>query len=482
MQSVFGKLQKVGKALMLPVAVLPVAGLLLRLSDAGLTFIPEILRTYFGLAAGAIFGSAQSGLSLIFAVAIAFGIAKNNHGAAGLAGLIGFQINKAVYTYIAPDMASLGVLDGIIIGLLAGFLYNKYHNIKFPDYLQFFGGKRFIPIITAFATVFTGIAFGYTMPLIHAALTGLSDVMSSTGAFGAFIYGFGNRLLIPFGLHHVLNNVVWFLVGDFTTATGEVIRGDLLRFLQGDPTAGALCSGFYPVIMFGLPGAALAMIKAAKPENRKAITGLMASAGFTAFLTGVTEPIEFAFAFIAFPLFVVHAVIQGVVNAITYMLGIKMAFGFSGGLIDYMIYYKQATVIGGNPLMLIPIGIATAALYYVLFTFAINKWNIMTPGREDMNDEDLVDGSAGNVSVAAVRYFELLGGIENIIEVDSCITRLRLRVKDNTNIDEASLKAVGAAGVLKQSKANIQVVVGTKAELIAEELKSILNDEMRKLS
>jgi len=472
MGGVFTKLQKVGKALMLPVAVLPAAGLLLRLGAGDVPGISGTFATIIFKAGDGIFGPGQANLSLIFAIAIAFGIAKQNHGAAGLAGAIAYLVNKSVYTALAPELASLGVLDGICMGLLAGFLYNKYHSIKLPDYLQFFGGKRFVPIAAAFAAIFTGIFFGYSMPFIQGGLRAMSNVMGSTGAFGAFVYGLGNRLLIPVGMHHVLNSVIWTLVGEFTTATGEVIRGDLLRFLQGDPTAGALESGFYPIIMFGLPAAAFAMYRAAKPENRKGVAGMFASVGFTAFLTGVTEPIEFAFAFVAFPLFVVHAVLQGIASALTYALDIRMAFGFSGGLLDYLIFFKQSSDIGGNPFLLIPIGLGFAALYYTLFTWAIKKFDIPTPGRYDeVSEENENYVAEKGIANIAKEYVAILGGRDNIVDIDSCITRLRLTLKDNSRIDEKAIKRLGAAGVIKPNNKNVQVVVGTQAELIAEDMK-----------
>lgn len=465
MQSVFGKLQKVGKALMLPIAVMPAAAILLRLG-AGVPGIEGLLADIMLKAGAGIFDN----LYLLFGIGVALGLAKGNHGAAALAGAIGVLVCKNVYEVINPDI-NTGVMVGMIMGVIAGSLYNKYHDIKLPEFLGFFGGKRFVPIITSFVAVVVGIVFGYVWPVIQTGIDTIGNAAIQAGPIGTFFFGFGNRLLIPVGLHHVLNSIFWFTFGSFTNAAGEVVNGDLWRYFAGDPSAGIYMAGWYPVMMFGLPAACFAMYRAAKPQNRKAVGGMLFSIAFTSFLTGITEPIEFLFVYIAPGLYLVHAIMAGFALAITQLLGILHGFGFSAGLIDYMLNMHLAS----NGLMLIPLGLAFSALYYVVFKFMIEKFNIETPGRmEELSEE--VDNAIADKGVAAVaiEYFHLLGGHDNIVDIDSCITRLRLTVKDNSQIQEAPLKRLGAAGVIKPNSKNMQVVVGTHAELIAEEMKKML--------
>ncbi len=453
MNQSFGKLQKVGKALMTPVAVLPVAAILLRLGV--LWDIPIITA-----AGAAIFDN----LALLFAIGVAFGLAKNNQGAAGLAGAVGYLVITKVATTMNGDI-NMGVLAGMISGIMAGALYNKFYNISLPDWLGFFGGKRFVPIVTSFAALALGILFGYIWPPIQNGLDGVGNWMIGAGALGVFSFGFLNRLLIPFGLHHVLNSIVWFVFGEYGGATG-----DLGRFFAGDPEAGIFMAGFYPVMMFGLPAAALAIYTTAKKENRPAIAGMLFSVAFTSFLTGITEPIEFMFMFLAPVLFVAHAILTGISMAVVQGLGILHGFGFSAGFIDYTINWGLAT----KPIMLIPVGLAFGAVYYFLFVFIINKMNLPTPGRlDDETGDDSVINELG-VAGAAAEYIKALGGAHNIEDVDSCITRLRLTLKDNTSVSDDALKALGASGVIRPNSKNIQVIVGTKANNIAEEIKEAL--------
>ncbi len=453
MNQSFGKLQKVGKALMTPVAVLPVAAILLRLGV--LWDIPIITA-----AGAAIFDN----LALLFAIGVAFGLAKNNQGAAGLAGAVGYLVITKVATTMNADI-NMGVLAGMISGIMAGALYNKFYNISLPDWLGFFGGKRFVPIVTSFAALALGVLFGYIWPPIQNGLDGVGNWMIGAGALGVFSFGFLNRLLIPFGLHHVLNSIVWFVFGEFGGATG-----DLGRFFAGDPEAGIFMAGFYPVMMFGLPAAALAIYTTAKKENRPAIAGMLFSVAFTSFLTGITEPIEFMFMFLAPVLFVAHALLTGLSMAVVQGLGILHGFGFSAGFIDYTINWGLAT----NPIMLIPVGLAFGAIYYFLFVFIIKKFDLPTPGRlDDETGDDSVINELG-ISGIASEYVKALGGASNIEDVDSCITRLRLTLKDNSGVSDDDLKALGASGVIRPNTKNIQVIVGTKANNIAEEIKDAL--------
>ena len=462
MGSFFGKLQKVGKALMLPIAVMPAAAILLRLG-AGVPGIEGIVAEIMLKAGAAIFDN----LYLLFGIGIALGLAKDNHGAAALAGAVGVLVTKNVYTVIDPDI-NTGVMVGIIMGVIAGVLYNKFHNIKLPEFLGFFGGKRFVPIITSFAGVAMGIVFGILWPYAQNGIDAIGNAAINAGAVGTFFFGFGNRLLIPIGLHHVLNSIFWFTFGSFTNAAGEVVNGDLWRYFAGDPSAGVYMAGFFPMMMFGLPAACLAMYHSAKKENKKAVAGMFISIAFTSFLTGITEPIEFLFVFLSPLLYLVHAILTGLSLALTQVLGILHGFGFSAGLIDYLLNMYLST----KGLLIIPLGLAFGVVYYFVFRFMIAKFDIPTPGRlDEVSEESDNLISERGVSEVARGYFNAIGGRENIVEIDSCITRLRLTLKDASIIDEAAIKRLGAAGIIKPNNKNVQIVVGTHAELIAEEMK-----------
>lgn len=453
MKGSFSSIQKVGKALMTPVAVLPAAALLLRFGV--LWNIPVMTA-----AGDAIFAN----LAVIFAIGVAFGLAKNNQGVAALAGFVGYQVMVGIATTINPDN-NMGVLAGMIAGILAGLLYNKFHALKLPDWLGFFGGKRSVPIITSFVMIAVGVLFGYIWPAIQGGMDSVGNWMIGAGAIGVFAFGFLNRLLIPFGLHHVLNSITWFVFGEFDGATG-----DLNRFFAGDPTAGQFMTGFFPIMMFGLPAVALAIYFAAKKQNRAAVGGMLFSVAFTSFLTGITEPLEFMFMFLAPVLYFFHALLTGVALALTEIMGIKHGFGFSAGAIDYVVNYNLAT----NPILLIPIGLVFAVIYFVVFRWAIEKFDLPTPGRlDDETGNDELINELG-VSKVAAEYVKLIGGKANIVDVDACITRLRLTLKDNSSITEEAVKKLGASGLIKPNSSNIQIVVGTKAEIIAEEMKSLI--------
>ena len=484
MSGFFSKLQKLGKALMLPIAVLPVAGILLRLGQAdvmtklgaltvdgeiGNQFLHTLLQVC-GEAGNAVFGT---NMAFIFAIGIAVGLAKANHGAAGLAGAVGFlmleNVTKVIWQLpqFAGETHSLGVFGGIIIGIVAGCLYNKFYDIKLPDFLGFFGGKRFVPIVTGFSATLLGVALGYIWPYVERVFAALNSFIAAAGAVGDFCFGFFNRLLIPTGLHHVLNNYVWQLYGDYNGTTG-----DLNRFFALDPTAGKFMTGFFPIMMFALPAAALAMYVCARKENKAVVGGALASVAFTAFLTGITEPLEFMFMFLAPVLYGIHAVLTGISMAVVNLLGIRSGFSFSAGAIDLAINWG----ISEKPFMLILIGLIFAVIYFFIFVFAIKKFNIPTPGRENDAETDemahLVEDKG--LSELAAMYIEKLGGKNNIQEVDSCITRLRLTLKDSKIVEEKDMKALGAAGIMRPNSKNLQVIVGTKAELIAEEMKKLL--------
>ncbi|POA97604.1 PTS N-acetyl-D-glucosamine transporter [Chromobacterium sinusclupearum] len=453
----FAGVQQLGRALMLPIAVLPVAGLLLRLGQ------PDLLDIKFMAQAGdAIF----SNLALIFAIGVAVGFAKDGNGTSGLAGAIGFLVLTAVLKVI-DEKINMGVLSGILSGLIAGYLYNRYKDIKLPSYLAFFGGKRFVPIVTGFGMLVLGAVLGYVWPPVQHGIDAVGKWLIATGEVGVFFYGVLNRVLIVTGLHHILNNIVWFQVGDFTTAAGKVVHGDLTRFFAGDKSAGMFMAGMFPVMMFGLPAACLAMYRTAKPENKAAVGGLLFSMALTAMLTGVTEPVEFAFMFLAPVLYGIHAVLTGLSMAIMQTLGVKLGFGFSAGLFDYVINYGIAT----KPLLLLPVGAVYFAVYYALFVFFIKKFDLKTPGREDVAVA-LAEVAAGTGRARA--FIDALGGAANLKSVDACTTRLRLQVASNEQVNEAALKALGSRGLIKPAAGSVQVVLGPEADLIADEIRNAL--------
>ncbi|MFA8323994.1 N-acetylglucosamine-specific PTS transporter subunit IIBC [Burkholderia ubonensis] len=466
----FLKIQSLGRALMLPIAVLPVAGILLRLGQPDVFNIKMIAD-----AGGAIFDN----LPLLFAIGVAVGFAKDNNGVAALAGAIGYLIETAIMKDIDPKL-NMGVLSGIIAGVVAGLLYNRYKDIKLPDYLAFFGGKRFVPIITGLACVVLGIVFGYVWQPVQHAIDAAGQWLTTAGAIGAFVFGFLNRLLLVTGLHHIINSLAWFVFGNFTPpAGGELVHGDLHRFFAGDPSAGTFMAGFFPIMMFGLPAACLAMLHEAPKERRAMVGGLLFSMALTSFLTGVTEPIEFSFMFLAPVLYVIHAVLTGLSLAICQILGVKLGFTFSAGGIDYVLNYGLST----KGWVAIPLGIAYGIAYYGLFRFFIRKFDMATPGREPATAEGAAESyqSGGYVAPAASaaapraqRYIAALGGAGNLTVVDACTTRLRLTVADPDKVSEPDLKAIGARGVLKRGGNSVQVIIGPEADIIADEMRAAI--------
>ncbi|TCS83264.1 N-acetylglucosamine-specific PTS transporter subunit IIBC [Tepidibacillus fermentans] len=448
-----GFLQRIGKALMLPIAVLPAAGLLLRLGQ------PDLLNIPFIAAAGdAVF----SNLALLFAIGVAVGLSKDGNGSAGLAGAVGYFVLTKGATAINEEI-NMAVLGGIIAGIVAGLLYNRYHDVKLPDWLGFFGGKRFVPIITSFAMLVLAGIFGYIWPGIQHGINSVGEWIVGAGALGVGIFGFLNRLLIPVGLHHVLNSLVWFVFGEYGGKTG-----DLNRFFAGDPSAGIFMAGFFPVMMFGLPAAALAMIATAKKHRRKAVAGMLIGVALTSFLTGITEPIEFAFMFLSPILYFVHAVLTGISMATAYLLGIHHGFTFSAGAIDFFLNLGLAT----RPWLLFAFGLVYGLIYFVIFYFLIKVMDLKTPGREDEELQD-TNSSTGSKKYEdlAVKYYEALGGKDNIVHLDNCVTRLRLRIKDITKVDDDGLKRLGSKGVIKLSSTEIQVIVGTDVEFLANAMR-----------
>jgi len=477
-KKLFPAIQKLGKSLMLPIAVLPVAGLLLRLGQPDLLDLP-----YVAAAGNAVFAN----LGLLFAIGVAVGLARGNNGAAGLAAVVAYLVTTEgakVLIDVPPEIIAdaaeraaqllsadyksaaimkMSVPAGLISGILAGNLYNRYSEIRLPDYLAFFSGRRFVPIVSGFAALLIAALFGFGWPVLETGMNALSEAVIGAGEVGLFGYGLLNRILIVTGLHHILNNLAWFIVGDF-----EGVTGDLRRYFAGDPTAGAFMSGFFPVMMFGLPAACLAMYRSVKPERRKAVGGLLVSMALTSFLTGITEPIEFTFMFVAPALFAIHAVLTGLSMAVMDMLQIRLGFGFSAGLFDYVLNFNKAT----RPLLMLPIGVIYFTVYYATFRFFIVRFDVKTPGRDDVEP-----AQAGAVTDApneeAAKYLVALGGARNLLTIDACMTRLRLSIASREAVDEAALKALGAAGMIYPTSDTMQVVVGLRADAIAAELRRV---------
>ncbi|SDZ97333.1 MULTISPECIES: PTS transporter subunit EIIC [unclassified Mycobacterium] len=496
----FAQLQRLGKSLMLPIAVLPAAGILLRLGqDDLLGKIKAPVIGPFVHAMSAAGDAIFTNLPLLFAVGVAIGFARKADGSTALAAVVGYLVVQSVFKTMSPvvlagevDKAgsqaqiNYSVFAGIVVGLLTAWLFDRYHTIQLPAYLGFFGGRRFVPIVVSVTCLFLAFAMSYCYPLFDAGLTGLGKFIGGSGAFGAFVYGFANRMLIPLGLHHIPNSYVWFLYGDYQTPDGHVVTGELTRFASGDPTAGILTSGFYPVLMFGLPAAALAMIHVANKKQRKVAVGILSAAALTALLTGVTEPLEFSFMFVAFPLYVIHAVLTGLSLAVAYLLDIHLGFSFSAGLADLLLYGTAPAA--KNIPLLIGMGIVFFVVYYVLFRFAITKWNLRTPGREPETEfeaeeqANLGEGADSTTAVAAggaaaesrpEQVIAAFGGRDNLVAVDACITRLRIEVADKSKVDQDRLKSLGAAGVIEVGN-SVQAVFGTDSEALKNDITDIL--------
>ncbi|QLG89216.1 PTS glucose transporter subunit IIBC [Chitinibacter bivalviorum] len=466
-KNAFAVLQQIGKALMLPVAVLPVAGLLLGIGASHFSFIPTIVSQLMEAGGGAIFGH----LPLIFAIGVALGLTEND-GVAAIAASVGFVVLLATMGVMAPVMGvepatvmgmksmETGVFGGIIIGGVAATLFNKYYRIELPPYLGFFAGKRFVPIATGVVAIFVGVIMSLIWPPIQGAINTFSQwAAHSDPRMAATVYGFVERMLIPFGLHHIWNVPFFFEIGSFTNTAGKVVHGDIARFFAGDPTAGILSGAFF-FKMFGLPAAAIAIWHTAKPENKVMVGGIMISAALTSFLTGITEPIEFAFMFVAPVLYVIHAFLAASGQFIANTLDMHMGFTFSQGGIDFLIF-NAFGVYAKNWWYVLIIGPIYAAIYYSVFRFVITKWNLKTPGREDESAEDAIAGVSG--SGMAHDLVLAFGGAGNIKSLDACITRLRISVEDVAKVDQAKLKALGAAGVMQVGN-NMQAIFGTRSE------------------
>ena len=485
-------LQKLGKAMMLPVAALPICGILMGLGyalapaamgAAGATEGFAYVLGVFLIKAGA---ALIDNMAILFAIGVCVGRAKDNDGPAGLAGMVSYRmittlLNPGTVSTIAPGMiaseinqvafAKIGgnAFIGILAGIVGGICYNKFKGTKLPDVLAFFSGKRSVAIVTAVVSIVVAAILLFVWPMIFGGLVALGNAIVGLDAVGAGIYAFLNRLLIPTGLHHALNNVFWF---------DTIGLGDLSAYWSAKTSAdmgwsvGMYMAGFFPCMMFGIPGAALAIIQTAKPGKKKNAIGIVGSAAVCAFICGVTEPFEFAFMFLAFPLYVVYAALYGIFTTIAVALGFRAGFCFSAGATDLI--FSASLPAAANTWLILPLGAAAFIVFYFVFKFAITKWDLKTPGREDDQEGELkIEMASDDYTTMAQIILEGLGGKENVTSIDHCITRLRLEVKDRLLVDEKKIKSSGASGVIRPGKTAVQVVIGPKVQFVYEEFKKI---------
>ena len=483
-------LQKLGKSLMLPVACLPICGILMGI---GYALCPETMQGgdieglkaiigFFLVKAG---GALIDNMSWLFAIGVAVGMADDKDGTAGLSGLVSWlMITKllnpsvvAVLTGVAADAVNpaFGKIENQFIGIVAGLIgascYNKFKNTKLPDALAFFSGKRSVAIVTAVISIIVAAVLFFVWPIVYGGLVTIGTSIVSMGSIGAGIYAFLNRLLIPVGLHHALNSVFWF---------DAVNIDDLGQFWAGATTAtdghslGMYMSGFFAPMMFGIPGAALAIVHTAKSNKKKIAAGLVGAAALCSFICGVTEPFEFAFMFLAPVLYVAYAVLYGIFTVVAVSLGFRAGFSFSAGLTDLVFSYPLPAA--AKTWLIVPLGIAAFVVFYIVFRVMITKLNLKTPGREDDDDEDDSKAVLANNDFTAVAatILEGLGGKDNVVSLDNCITRLRLEIKDYTAVDEKKIKSAGVAGVIRPSQKSVQVIVGTKVQFVADEMAKML--------
>ena len=473
-------LQRLGKSLMLPVACLPVAAIL---QGFGYWIDPtgwganNVIAAFLLKGGGCLIDQ----MPILFAIGVAVGMSDDNDGTAGLAGLVSWIITTTLLSTSVVSMLTKTAIEdvnpafgktqtqfiGILCGLIAAACYNKFKNTKLPDAFSFFSGKRCVAIVTAGASLVSSLVLFFVWPIVYTALITFGEFIMNLGAVGAGIYGFFNRLLIPFGLHHALNSVFWFDVAginDIAKFWGNAEGG-----IMG--VTGMYQAGFFPVMMFGLPAAALAMYQTAKDSKKKVVAGLLFSAAIASFLNGVTEPLEFSFMFLAPALYLVHALLTGVSCAVVALLPTRAGFNFSAGLIDWILSFKAP--FAQKPWMLLLIGLAFGVIYYLIFRVVIVKFNMKTPGREDDMDETKVTLANDDFTAIAKIVLQGVGGKENVTSIDNCITRLRLEIKDYTRVDEKLIKSAGVAGVIRPSKTSVQVIIGTKVQFVADEFKKL---------
>lgn len=479
-------LQRLGKSLMLPVACLPVCGILMGIGYAlckqtmqggEITGAIPIIGFFLVKAGGALIDN----MSWLFAIGVAVGMSDDNEGTAGLAGLVSWLMITNLLSSATVGVLVGGEADpafgriqnqfiGIVAGLIGATCYNRFKNTRLPDALSFFSGKRCVAIVTAVFSILAAAVLFFVWPVVYGVLVALGESVVGLGAVGVGIYTFLNRLLIPFGLHHALNSVFWFDAAGINDL-GTYWAGELMNGAGG--SAGMYMAGFFPSMMFGLPAAALAIIHCAKPQRRKEAASLLGAAAICAFICGVTEPFEFAFMFLAPVLYLIYAVLYGVVAAISVALGFRAGFSFSAGLTDLV--FSASLPAASKTFMILPLGIGAAVVFYLVFRIAIPALDLKTPGREDEDeDETKIELANNDFTAMASVILEGLGGKENVTSVDNCITRLRLEIKDYTAVDEKKIKSAGISGVIRPSKTSVQVVIGPKVQFVADEFKKLL--------
>ncbi len=479
-------LQKLGKSLMLPVACLPVCGILMGIGYAlckqtmqggEITGVIPIIGFFLVKAGGALIDN----MSWLFAIGVAVGMSDDNEGTAGLAGLVSWLMITNLLSSATVGVLVGGEADpafgkiqnqfiGIVAGLIGATCYNRFKNTRLPDALSFFSGKRCVAIVTAVFSILAAAVLFFIWPVVYGVLVALGASVVGLGAVGVGIYTFLNRLLIPFGLHHALNSVFWFDAAGINDL-GTYWAGELLNGAGG--SAGMYMAGFFPSMMFGLPAAAMAIIHCAKPQRRKEAASLLGAAAICAFICGVTEPFEFAFMFLAPVLYLIYAVLYGVVAAVSVALGFRAGFSFSAGLTDLV--FSATLPAAAKTFLILPLGIGAAVVFYLVFRIAIPALDLKTPGREDEDeDETKIELANNDFTAMASIILEGLGGKANVTSVDNCITRLRLEINDYTQVDEKKIKSAGVAGVMRPSKTAVQVIVGTKVQFVADEMKKML--------
>lgn len=462
----FERLQELGKALILPICIMPIGAMFYRLGSD--IFHIKILEV-----AGK---TILDHLSELFAITVGMGLSKDKSGIAGFSAYACQIIIVEIVQNVDKNL-NMGVFSGIISGILAAYLYNRYNQKKLPEAFAYFSGKRYVPIITILWALPLGALFSIVWPGIQDMIDYLGKTASHS-SMGPFFFGFFNRLLIPLGLHHGINSIFFYQVGSFTTTTGEIVTGDYMRFLAGDPTAGVFLSGFYPIMMFGIPGALFAIYLSAKKENKKEISGLLLTMGFISFLTGITEPFEFSFMFLSPLLYFIHAFLVGLSLMVTNYFGVLFGFSFSGGFIDFVLNFSKAT----NGFLIIPIGLCFSFIYFLIFYNLIQVFNLKTLGREDFpqfqfykKEKKLQNNKANDYEELAKGLILAFGGKRNIINIDACRTRLKLNLKDKTNINIHDLRELGSKGIIKTADNTLQIIFGPDSKNISKEI----NEQLR---
>lgn len=473
MSSFKANIQKLGRAMLLPVAAMPLAGLIMRLSADDMLNIPVI-----GAAGNAVFGN----LDILFAIGVTIGFAKTkDKGIPALTGFLAIATLKKGLEIMNPAV-SMGIFGGIISGLVAAWTYNRFKNQKLPMVFSYFAGEKFPLTMVMILQTITAVVFGVIWPIIQTGIDSFAKLLVDMGAFGVGIFMFLNRLLIPFGLHHVLNTYVYYDLGSYTSPSGEVFRGEMTRFINGDPQAGLFLSGFFVVMMFGIPAICLAIYRAAFKENKEMVKGIMGSGAATSFIANITEPVEFSFMFISPMLYVVHAFFAGLAGFVCYLFNIRIGFTFGACIVDYLINFRIAT----NAILILPIGLVFFALYYFTFYYLIKKRNIPTLGREvatefgtetiEEEEKELTLASK-NYEYMAKKLLDAFGGAKNIADAYSCNTRLRVEVLDSSVVNEQRIKQLGVSGIIKPTEKNYQVIIGLEVTYIMAEFDKLLENQ-----